>query len=151
MKKLLTPQIIILSFLVSFIGIQFIRIDTNNPKVNIEQDFCTVSKPSPELISIIKSSCYDCHSDETKYPWYSNIVPISWVIKKHIDEGKSHLNFSVWASYNEKKSDHKLEECVDEVKEGEMPMGLYTLFHPEARFTENQKNNLIDFFDSLRK
>ena len=95
---------------------------------------------------MLKETCYDCHSNETKYPWYSNIAPISWLVADHRNEARHHLNFSIWGDYSQKRKDHKLEECIEMVQEGEMPMDSYTWFHPEAKLTEDQKQYLLEWF-----
>ncbi len=107
-------------------------------------------KPNTEIKTILKASCYDCHSNESAYPWYTNIAPFSWLVKNHINEGRQHLNFSEWGTYSIEKSDHKLEECIDEVEEGEMPLSSYTLMHKEAELSKEQKEALMHWFISIR-
>lgn len=126
--------------------IQFFRIDQTNPAVEIKKDIITVTKADDKIASMLKSACYDCHSHETKYPWYSNIAPISWLLAEHRNDGRKHLNFSIWGDYSEKKYKHKLEECIEMVQEGEMPMDSYVWFHPEAKLTEDQKQYLLEWF-----
>ena len=130
--------------------IQFFRIDKTNPPVKQELDFVTVNKPLGGVAQILKTSCYDCHSNETAYPWYTNIAPVSWWIKNHINEGRHHLNFSEWRAYSSKKADHKLEECVENVHAGEMPLFSYTLIHRNAALSEEQQHALTVYFNSLR-
>lgn len=130
--------------------IQFIRISKVNPEIITENDFLVSVNASPEISSLIKTSCYDCHSNETTYPWYTNIAPVSWWIKHHINEGREELNFSEWSTFKEKRKNHKLEECVEMIEENEMPMSSYTLLHKNAALSEEQKQKLILFFQSLR-
>jgi len=130
--------------------IQFFRIDKINPIVNLDDDFITLTEPPKEITTILKASCYDCHSNESTYPWYSNIAPVSWWIKDHIDEGRKELNFSKWSTYNLKKKDHKLEEMIEEVDEGEMPLSPYPLTHPEAQLNEIQKETLLNWLKKTR-
>lgn len=151
MIKLFSARNFGFAILAFLIVAQFFRIDKTNPTIDITKDFIAISNPNEEVKRILKASCYDCHSNETKYPWYTNVAPVSWMVKNHINEGRKHLNFSVWGTYDLKKLDHKLEECVDEVKEGEMPMSAYSLFHNEAILSEAQKAVLVDWFGSLRK
>lgn len=130
--------------------IQFFRIDKVNPSYEMENDFIMVTDP-PELVkNILKNSCYDCHSFETKYPWYTNVAPVSWWIKYHINEGRDELNFSEWATFELKRKNHKLEEIIEMVEEGEMPMNSYTWVHSEARLTDEQKTALINWTKSLQ-
>ena len=138
-----TKKWILLILIVFVILIQFIRIDKNNPEVIKANDFIYLKNPPQEISHILKSSCYDCHSNETKYPWYTNVAPVSWWIKHHITEGREHLNFSEWNSYPKKKANHKLEECYEQVEIDEMPVYSYTLLHPEAKLTPGDKEKLM--------
>lgn len=150
MKTLIMKKKILLVLLAAFIVMQFFRIDTTNPTFEAKNDFIAMTNPPEEVTQILRAACYDCHSHETKYPWYSQVAPISWWVKHHIDEGKEHLNFSEWGTYSEKKADHKLEECAEEVEEGEMPLDSYTWVHGEAKLSIDQKETLEDFFNGLR-
>lgn len=136
--------------LVVFIIMQFFRIDKVNPKVNFDEDFLTVYEADEQTKNIIKNSCYDCHSNETVYPWYSNIAPISWMIKHHVDEGKEHVNFSTFSKYNKEQKEHILEECIEVLEHKEMPLVGYTVFHKNAKLTEQQTAHLISYFKSLK-
>lgn len=151
MKKYLTFKKISLFLLFVFILIQFIRIDKTNAAVNPQDDFLTICSANSEVSKVIKSSCYDCHSNESTYPWYTNIAPVSWWVKNHINEGRDELNFSIWASYSEKRKNHKLEECIEMIEEGEMPMSSYTIMHGEAKLTDAQKLELVDFFKAIKQ
>ena len=91
---------------------------------------------------MLKSSCYDCHSNHTKYPWYNNVTPVSWWIASHISEVKEELNFSEWENYTLKKKKHKLKEIIEETGEGEMPLRSYLWTHVEANY---QRIKLIDW------
>jgi hypothetical protein len=88
----------------------------------------------------------DCHSNHTDYPWYSNIFPLNVWIDDHVKDGRKHLNFSEWGTYEPKKQAHKMEECFEEIEKGEMPMESYTFIHAEARLDENQRKLLVDWF-----
>lgn len=131
--------------------IQFFRIDKTTQPVDVTKDFVSLTNPPARVAEIIKTSCYDCHSDQTNYPWYTNIAPVSWWIGHHIEEGKEHLNFSNWASYSAKKADHKLEEFYEEVEEGEMPLKSYTFLHGAAKLSEEDKEIFISWVKSLRE
>ena len=121
----------------------------DNPPVDKEKDFLTITSAPKDISNILTTSCYDCHSNTTKYPWYANIAPVSWWMKHHIDEGKEHVNFSIWGDYPKKKADHKLEECVEYVEKGEMPMSSYTWTHGDAKLSEAQIKSLLEFFKGL--
>lgn len=145
MKKLL---IILLAV---FIIIQFFPIDKSNPPVDPQMDFVTIKKTPDHLAKVIKSSCYDCHSNETVYPWYANISPASWLLKNHIDDGRKKLNFSTFATYDTKRQLHKLEESIEMIKTDEMPLESYVLGHPEAKLSAEQKQLLIDYFKKTQE
>lgn len=139
-KKILIGLIAIL------VIIQFFRIDKTNPIVVQENDFITITNPSENIKNILKASCYDCHSNETKYPWYTNFAPLSWWIKHHIDEGRDELNFSEWGTFKEKRKHHKLEECIELVEENEMPLSSYLITHSEAKISSENKALLLEWF-----
>jgi hypothetical protein len=130
--------------------IQFFRIDKKNPAVNPDVDFVVLSSAPEDMRDLLRTSCYDCHSNEIVYPWYSNVAPISWWIKDHINDGRGHLNFSVWGEYNEKRKDHKLEEIIDEVGEHEMPLKSYLIIHTESKLDDTKREELINWIQSLR-
>lgn len=136
---------ILIGFTILFVAIQFIPSNRNVPTVISSYDFIQVEKPPVEIATMIKNACYDCHSYETKYPWYSNIAPVSWWLDSHINEAREHLNFSIWAM-NGGKNDAR-EECAEEIAEGKMPMQSYTLMHREARLSNREKQALENWFN----
>ena len=115
--------------LVVLVVMQFIRPDKNNGGLEGITAFKSDTKPSDEVFMILKQNCFDCHSDSTKYPWYAEIAPVSYWLADHVKEGKGDFNMSAWETYSTKKKDHKLEELVEEVEEGEMPLNSYTWVH----------------------
>jgi hypothetical protein len=124
-----------------FLGVlalsQAIRPDHTNPPATVE-----VQAP-PDVAKVLKRACYDCHSNQTTWPWYSQIAPVSWLVARDVNEGRRHLNFSYWDSYEPAKRAKKLEHVESEVKEGEMPMAIYVPLHPEAKLSEADKALLI--------
>lgn len=148
MKK--TIKNILLALLAVLVIIQFIRPDHSIPEYDANQDFMVLTSPPEEIKSVLKSACYDCHSYHTKYPWYDKIAPVSYWLDGHVDNGRKHLNFSLWGTYNEKRSDHKLEECVEMVEERSMPLKSYTWTHADARLSSDQRATLAAYFQSLR-
>ncbi|BCY28518.1 heme-binding domain-containing protein [Flavobacterium okayamense] len=133
----------------AFIVIQFFQIDKTNPPVDENQDFLKIHNPSPELAAKIKASCYDCHSNESSYPWYTNIQPVGWWVKNHIEEGKHHLNFSEFGTYSAKRQSHKMEECYELIEEDEMPLKSYTIAHKDAILDDATKEQLIAYFKEM--
>ncbi len=142
MKKLPGFRIVIILLLAFLIIIQFFQIDKKNPQINQEIDFITLMQPPSEISSLIKSGCYDCHSNETVYPWYTKIAPFSWVIKSHVTEGREHLNFSEWGNYQPGRRGHMLDECKEMVENREMPLKSYTFLHSSARFSDENRETL---------
>ena len=144
-KKYIWPAIGIILIL-----IQFIRIDKTNPPIEPTLDFVTTVNPPVEMGNKIKAACYDCHSHNTSYPWYTNVAPLSWWIKGHINGGREHLNFSEWNKYSDDKKNHKLEEGVEMLEKKWMPLFTYTWLHPEAKLTDEERGNMISYFKSLK-
>lgn len=141
---------ILIGFGVLLVVIQFVRIDKTNPPVDVELDFIHVTNAPEGVAEILKSTCYDCHSNETKYPWYSNVAPVSWWLKDHVNEGRDELNFSSWDTYENKRKKHKMDEAIEMVEEGEMPLASYTITHGEAKLTEEQKQKIMDWFKYVK-
>ena len=150
MKKKLTLKNIAIFLVFLFLVIQSIRIDKTAEPLNPATDFITLTSANAEVANTLKIACYDCHSNQPTYPWYTNIAPVSWWIKHHINEGSHHLNFSIWGTYSDKRKNHKLEECIEMIEEGEMPMYSYTLMHKEAKLADSQKLQLVEFFKALK-
>lgn len=145
-----TKRIVVI-VLVILVGIQLIRIDRSAVVSAPENDILSLHPASESVQATLKSACYDCHSNESKYPWYSQVAPISWLIGHHIEEGREHLNFSTWGEYSAERKAHKAEECVEEMEEGEMPMKGYVLLHADAKLTETQQKELVAYFGELSK
>ncbi|MBL4653165.1 MAG: heme-binding domain-containing protein [Flavobacteriales bacterium] len=130
--------------------IQFIRIDKDHPTYEKSGDFLTVTKADKKTTNLIQSACYDCHSYDTEYPWYTNISPVSLWIGHHIEEAREHLNFSTWAEYDSEKKEHKIEEMIEEFEEGEMPLESFTWTHPEAKLSADEKQLVLNWFKSIQ-
>lgn len=141
---------ILITFLILFILAQFFQIDKTNPPVQKPIEFATVNTTPNGVQKILKASCYDCHSFETNYPWYSYIVPLSYWMKNHIDEARHELNFSEWGTYDAKKKAKKIEECIEMITEFEMPPTYYTLMHSGSALNESESKTLIAYFKGLQ-
>jgi hypothetical protein len=142
---------IIVIILVAFILIQFFPIDKTNPPPTPGMDFLKIKNTPDKIARIIRTSCYDCHSNETTYPWYANISPASWWVKNHINEGRKHLNFSTFAVYEPQRQLHKLEECIEMVEKKEMPLESYYLGHQNAKLSDEQRTTLIQYFKKVKE
>ena len=136
--------------LAAFIILQFFRIDKTNPPVDKNSDFLTLKKTPENVATLVKSACYDCHSNETVYPWYAKVQPFGWFLKDHIDEGRRELNFSTFASYEPRRQAKKLDEAAEQIENGGMPLESYTLIHKEAKLTAEQKKLLTDYFNTVK-
>jgi hypothetical protein len=97
------------------------------------------------VAAILERSCNDCHSSETSWPWYSNVSPVSWFLKQHVDEGRRELSFSEWATYPKRKRERKLHEICEQVESGQMPLASYLPLHPSARLSDEDKRVLCDW------
>ena len=124
--------------LILFIGIQFIPNDMPENQDPAGSDLMAHVEVSTQVGEILRNSCYDCHSFETRYPWYSRVAPSSWLVAKDIREGREELNFSTWEEYPLRSQIGKLNAIAEEVESGEMPMSIYTLIHRRARLDEAQ-------------
>lgn len=148
MKSVLTYTL--LALLLIFIIIQFFAIDKTVPQFDDTGDFLSIYDPPSEVETIFQSACYDCHSYETHYPWYSNIQPIAWWLQGHIEEGRDEMNLSLWDDYSMEDADHYLEEMIEVVEEEEMPLPSYTWAHSDARLTDTQREELATWVRNLR-
>ncbi len=148
MKKIIKKVLIVL--LVVFILIQLYPRDNTNNNPDSSRDIAQLHTVPPPVQTILKTACYDCHSNQTVYPWYSNIQPVSYWLSDHITEGKKELNFSEFSTYRLAKQFRKLEEIAKEVKEVEMPLESYTLIHRDANLNSDQRLLLANWTETLR-
>lgn len=150
MKSYLTKKNILLAALVIFILMQFRRIDKTNPPIEKLADFALIENPPAKALVSLKNACYDCHSNETTYPWYTNIAPFSWNIGGHVRNGRKKLNFSEWGNYDANQRLHKVEECIEEIEEKSMPLTTYAIMHSDARLSEEDRNNLLEWLNKKK-
>ena len=141
---------ILIVLLIAFVLLQFYRPEKNASGIIPETDIIVMTHPPDAVGGMLKTACYDCHSNTTKYPWYNAVVPVSHWIAGHIEHGKEHLNFSAWGDYDAKEKAHKLEELIEEVKKHEMPLDSYVWMHSEARLSDAQIKTLVNWADQLR-
>ncbi len=139
---------ILLALVLALVLIQFYRPDKNNTETRTLTAFIEDTKPTKGVTTILEKHCYDCHSDKTTYPWYAEIAPVSLWINHHVEEGVEHFNVSKWNDYSIKKRDHKLDELIEEVEEGKMPLDSYTWLH--GTITKEEKETLIAWAKSVR-
>lgn len=139
-----------LAILVVLVGLQFIPTRSNQSKEVSSTDFILTYKVSGEVGRVLHTSCYNCHSNNTDYPWYSRVQPIGWFLENHINQGKAELNFSEFGSYSVRKQKSKLSSMANQIEKDEMPLSSYTLIHRDARLSKEGKKALVDYFNALK-
>jgi len=117
---------------------------------DITANFTKVYNVPKNVKTILRTSCYDCHSNYTNYPWYSNIQPARFLMESHIKEGKENLNFNEWGNYSSRKQKNKLDRIVKEIKSNEMPLSSYTLIHKNAILSNSQKQEVMNWVEKTR-
>lgn len=141
---------IVLILLVVLIIIQFFHPKKNLSTEKSPDNISAVYHVPANVESILNKACNDCHSNDTRYPWYNNIQPVAWWLDNHISEGKRELNFDEFKTYRPARQYNKLKEVVEQVKEGEMPLGSYTIIHTDAKLTDQEKSTLVNWAESIR-
>jgi len=135
---------IILGVFALFLLMQFIPTQKNTDE-NAWQNIQNEQQLGDELHQLFTNACYDCHSNNTTYPWYANIKPLAFWLNHHVDEGKEKFNFNELQQYSEKKYKHKLDELIEMIEKDEMPLTSYTLIHTNAKLSDAQKLQIINW------
>lgn len=135
---------------VILVGIQFFPTKHNQSDEVSETDFIKTFSVPNNIKILLKSSCYDCHSKNTKYPWYDKIQPLSWLLEDHINKGKEELNFSEFGLYSKRKQKSKLKSIISQIKDNEMPLSSYIIMHSNAKLSKNDKKLIMDWFLQLK-
>jgi hypothetical protein len=141
---------ILIALLAVFIIIQIFRPTKNKSDKPSVNDISTKYKVPEDVANILKASCYDCHSNNTVYPWYAEIQPVAWWLNDHVIEGKKELNFSEFAGYPIRRQYKKLEEINDQIKKDEMPLKSYLIIHTYAKLDSQQKYSVTNWVNLLR-
>ncbi|TYB77207.1 heme-binding domain-containing protein [Bizionia myxarmorum] len=141
---------IILFLLVVFLIAQFFGPKKNDGTLASVEPFLLSTNPPEAVVAILKESCFDCHSNYTKYPWYSKITPVNYWLADHVNEGKEDFNVSIWSEYSVKQKDHKFKELIETVESREMPLDSYILTHNEANLTDTQIASVIEWSKKMR-
>lgn len=136
---------IFLALLIVLIAIQFIRPARNENGQVLPSDITHVYAIPENLKTILRNSCYDCHSNSTYYPWYVNIQPIAWMMARHIRHGKKDLNFGEFGDYSKRRQTSKLKGIADQVENNDMPLSSYKLMHRNARLSQAEKKLIVDW------
>ena len=129
---------------------QFFGPAKSNPVADASQAIDTRLQVTPQVTAILDRSCNDCHSNKTRWPWYSNVAPVSWFVIDHVNEGRRNLNFSEWGRYTQRDVDGLLKKMCREVKAGAMPLSSYTPLHPGSKLSAEDVKTLCDWTDAER-
>ena len=143
-------KIIAIILLVAFVGIQFVPVDRNQSEGVPKTDFMLVNDVPSDIKNKLQVSCYDCHSNNTKYPWYNKVQPVAWFLEEHIKEGKAELNFNEWDSLSSRRKVSKLRSMIKQIESGEMPLASYTLIHKDAIFSEEETKQVVKYMENLK-
>jgi hypothetical protein len=139
------PKIVGLVVLTGAMAIQFVRPPRTNPPVNAHATLAAHVRVPPEVAAILDRACRDCHSNETRWPWYSNVAPVSWWVIDHVNHGRSHFNYSEWRRYDRDESARLLKESCKMARAGTMPLDEYVRMHRSARLTSREIDALCAF------
>jgi hypothetical protein len=134
-----------------FVIVQFIRPAKTNPVADPSLALESHVQVDPKIAAILDRSCVDCHSNKTRWPWYSHVAPVSWFVIDHVNTGRSEMNFSQWGQYSRKDQDGKLRQICREVTNGAMPLSSYTPMHAGSELSEADVQTLCDWTDATRK
>lgn len=131
---------------VSAIFIQIIAQEKTVQPADANKDLLVMTNPPAEIRNMLRKSCYDCHSVQTKMPWYAGLPGVKSMINDHIESGRKHLNFSNWGTYTDKRMVSKLNQCANEIDKGGMPLKSYTAIHWGAKLNSTEKATLVAWF-----
>lgn len=138
---------IILGIIIVFGFIQLIPVNAPEVSNDLSKDIIANNEVPEDIALMLKTSCYDCHSNQTDYRWYSYIAPVSFLVAQDIREGKEHVNFSEWENLSKMDKLEALDEISEEVEEGEMPLEVYFITHSNATLTDAQRERLLEWFE----
>lgn len=131
--------------LVTLIAIQLIQPARNNSGQVPATDIFSITSTDTRVKVLVKTACYDCHSNNTDYPWYAHIQPMGWLLASHIQDGKAELNFDDFVNYSQRRQQSKLKSIASQIRDDEMPLWSYSLLHKKARLTSDQKSMIINW------
>ncbi len=131
-SKWMVPGVLVVA-----LSIQLIPVNRSNPPVRSEVI------ASDTIKALLRRACYDCHSNETKWPWYSRVAPVSWLVAHDVEEGRENVNFTDWPTFDLDAQEHAFDEMWEQISERKMPLKSYLLLHPEARLTDAEREALL--------
>lgn len=149
MQKLVRSVLLVL--VVAFLAIQFVRPERTNPPVDSSRTIHSQLQTPPEVARIFERSCQNCHSHQTRWPWYSNVAPASWLLVNHVSHAREHMNLSEWVKYERKDADELLEEICEETSKGDMPLPSYLLIHRSSKLSSQDVRTLCEWSKAARE
>ncbi len=138
-----------IAIVIALLAAQFVPVDRHNPPVDASKTLFATGIVPANAQAILQRSCKDCHSDETHWPWYSHVAPVSWLVASDVHDGRKQMNFSEWAGYTERRKQHKLDGICDMVSQKEMPPSQYTLIHRNAVLADQDRDTLCQWIKGL--
>jgi hypothetical protein len=140
-----------ISLILLFVSLQFVRPAKTNPASDQASALTQHIQTSDQVQTVLKRACYDCHSNETTWPWYSNVAPVSWFVIDHVNHGRRHLNFSEWSRYDRAKQASQLQQIQETVRAGNMPLASYVTIHQEAKLSDEDKQVIFEWAKAERE
>ena len=141
---------VLLIGVILFVIAQFIRPAKTNPAIDQSMALESHVQVDSKVAAILDRSCADCHSNKTRWPWYSNVAPVSWFVIDHVHEGRGNLNFSEWGTYDKEQQTDLLREICGEVKRGNMPLSSYTPLHPGSKLSGDDVGAICGWAGSVK-
>lgn len=142
---------ILLGVVILLVLVQFIPVDRTNPEIENKKTIFAKETVPPSIRTIFGRSCGDCHSDQTVWPWYSYVAPVSWMIANDVHSARKHVNFSEWGNYTAKQREEALEDICEQVQQSQMPEKSYTLIHRDARLKDIDKEAICRWTEAARQ
>ena len=149
MRKLLKWVGIVV--IIAFVGLQFTTPARTNPPVDQSQTIEARAQVPPQVSAILDRSCRDCHTNNSVWPWYSHVAPVSWLVVGHVNDARRSMNMSEWGHLNPDRQQKKLQQICDEVTDGAMPLGSYTPLHPGSKLSADDVKTLCEWANSERQ
>jgi hypothetical protein len=143
-------RLVLLALIVFLVVAQFVPVERTNPPFDPSETLQATLQPPSHVSAILERSCRDCHSNETRWPWYSRVAPISWLLAGDVSEGRNHMNLSEWGRLSSRRAGNYLEEICEEVTSGSMPQGKYVLLHPDAKLSQQDVDAICGWTETAR-
>lgn len=132
------------------VGAQFVRPNMANPQTDPSRTVTANERVPPDVASALQRACHDCHSNETRWPWYAQISPVSWFLANHVSEGRRELNFSEWGTFNARRRSGKLREICEQVQQGKMPLKSYLWLHADAGLSDGETKAICAWTNDIK-